>query len=160
MELSPREKIQMDLKRDFQTALRYLLICVAPKMYRGHMRQSQRACHTIFNVIPWRLCISDLDGSSRNTLFTMIISSLWGGWPKLHIRGEQESAHRSVNQPFGRNHALVCVGAGGINAKENRPHRHVKIPSMRNRYLHPATPLCSRSCKIPVARKAPTIWVM
>ena len=32
-------------------------------------------------------------------------------WRKLHIRREQGSgAHRSVNQPLGRNHALVCVG--------------------------------------------------
>jgi hypothetical protein len=141
--------------------LSHLLKCVIPKMYRGHMRQSQRVCHIIFTVIPWRLCISDLDGSSRNTLFTMMISSLCGGWRKLHIRREQGSgAHRSVNQPLGRNHALVCVGPGGINAKENRPHRQVKIPSMRNRYRHPATLLYPRSCKMPVARKAPTIWVM
>ena len=73
-----REKyIQVRLKPDL--SIGYLLMCIIPKTYTGHMRQSQRACHIIFNVKPWRLCISDLDGSSRNTLFTMIISSLWDG---------------------------------------------------------------------------------
>jgi hypothetical protein len=46
----------------------YILICVIPRTYIGHIRQSQTAFQIILIVKPSRLCISDLVGSSRKTL--------------------------------------------------------------------------------------------
>jgi hypothetical protein len=49
---------------------------VKPIIYRGQRFQSVMDAQSIRNVIPWRLCISPLLGSSRMTLFVMMISSL------------------------------------------------------------------------------------
>lgn len=72
----------------------------------------------------------------------------------------QITAYLSLNQPFGRYQALVCVGPGGIKIKENAPTNKVKTPSIRNKYLQPACPPTPRSRRIPVARKAPMICDM
>jgi len=66
----------------------------------------------------------------------------------------------SVNQPWGRNHALVCVGPGGIRNHEASPTAKVKQPSIRNKYRHPLRPPTPRRRNIPVARKALTISVI
>ncbi len=45
-------------------------------MYTGHMRQSRKTLNTILMDRPSRLCMSDFDGSSLRTRFTMTTSSL------------------------------------------------------------------------------------
>ena len=68
-----------------------------------------------------------------------------------------ETLYRSLNHPFGRYHAFVCVGPGGIMKKEIEPTTNVRNPSMRNKYRHPAFPPIPRIRKMPVARKALTM---
>lgn len=45
------------------------------------------------------------------------------------------ASSRSVNQPFGRNHALVCTMEGGIIKKEETPMTRVTSPCMRKSHL-------------------------
>lgn len=45
-------------------------------MYNGQRSKSFKLCHRSFGVMGSLLCISDLDGSSRMTLLTMMVSSL------------------------------------------------------------------------------------
>jgi hypothetical protein len=129
-------------------------------------------------VKPCRLCISDFDGSSRRTLpetrirhwvekkglnapvnhYNFLSASHISERPRLMEQYHITSL--SVNQPWGRNHALVCVGPGGIRNHEANPTAKVKQPSIRNKYRHPLKPPTPRRRNIPVARKALTMSVI
>lgn len=64
--------------------------------------------------MPWRLCMSPLLGSSRNTLLTTMPTS------------------RSVNHPLGRNHVLVATAEEGMRKIAETPTVRVIRPSIRN----------------------------
>ena len=45
-------------------------MCVSPRIYRGHILQSTTTAQMFLTLSPWRLCMSDFDGSSRSTLIS------------------------------------------------------------------------------------------
>lgn len=58
---------------------------------------------------------------------------------------------RSVNQPLGLNHVLVCVADAGMRKKEAIPMAMVMRPSIRNNQRHPAMLWMPRMCSRPYA---------
>lgn len=107
---------------------------INPMMYIGQRSKSFNDFHRAFQSMACLLCISPLDGSSRRIRFVMITSS------------------RSVNHPFGRYHALVCVGDGAIANHDQMPMRSVMQPSMRNSQRQPSRPCNPRMRRMPNAR--------
>jgi len=86
--------------------------------------------------------MSPLEGSSRRTRFTTILIS------------------RSVNQPLGRNHVLVCTAEAGIMKNEEMPMANVIMPSMRNSQRQPLQPATPRRWRSANAKSDVTIVVV
>lgn len=85
------------------------------RMYSGHRSKSASARRNILSVSIWRLCIIDLDGSSRRSRLTRIFSS------------------RSLNQPLGRRclRDLVCAIEGMRAYQAQAAMMRMKLLSMR-----------------------------